>query len=144
MKRIIILALSLILILSDELRTINLDDITDTENTLLPIKTQTKIIFEVKGNPTTGYIWTVGNRDELKANGLIVPLELDERGAGKYYSNQSGALGGGGIYQFTFETSEKEGHEVIKFVNKRPWEQDAHTIKNINVQVSNPQQAADL
>jgi predicted secreted protein len=131
--KIIFIVLLIAIASAAEVRTVKLADITD--NSYVPIQTNNKIIFEVEGNPTTGYIWTIGNTDKLKEDRIIKPSNLDEKNSGVFYKSPSEKIGVGGVYHFEFETNEKQGHEIIQFMYKRPWTDEGKIIKNVNVNV---------
>jgi predicted secreted protein len=141
MKKLLILILA-ISTLCTEVRKVKLSEITD--DSYVPMKTNQKIIFELEGNPTTGYIWTVSNLDKLKENGIVEATNLNEKNSGVFYKSPSESVGVGGIYHFEFNAQEKQGHEIIQFSYKRPWEDENSITKSVNVQVFDKQEGQDL
>jgi len=77
-------------------------------------------VFKVslKGNPTTGYSWTLENANDLKG----VELVNDEFVQDNEGKNLDGA---GGAFVFTFRVTETEELSSLKFVYQRPWETES-------------------
>ena len=71
------------------------------------------VVFEIPGNPTTGYAWTA----EVDGD-AVVPAGSD------YRSDAHGNVGGaGGTYSFTF-AAVKAGSARITFTYARAWEDE--------------------
>ena len=71
------------------------------------------VVFEIPGNPTTGYAWTA----EVDGD-AVIPAGSD------YRSDAHGNIGGaGGTYSFTFAAA-KEGEAKITFLYARAWEDE--------------------
>jgi predicted secreted protein len=142
-KVLIIISLIIFALCNEEFRKFSLAKI--EENSYLPMKVGQKIIIEVEGNPTTGYVWMVNNRESIKTNGIISALNLNENGTAEFFNAPSEVVGASGLYQFKFEALGKQGYEAVEFVHKRPWEDVANAIKKVNIHVVNPDsQGTDL
>lgn len=138
----------------NEFRILNLNDIKDLDS-YIPIKLGQKFIIEIEGNPTTGYMWSLENHDNLKNSNLVTPLNLDEHHSAEYYGknydkktvqDEKVRLSGtGGIYHFKFQAnSEKIGEETLNFVYKRSWENDGQSRKSINLKIVKIEPDSDL
>lgn len=127
-------------------RIIKLKDL-DLENkeTYIPVKSGQFFTIELEGNPSTGYGWFVEDPEKLEREGLLKAKNLDKNNSGEYYrkeeeifstENEPIRLGGGGIYHFKF-LAEKNGHEEITFIYKRPWDNTDQVKKTLNIKVVN-------
>jgi predicted secreted protein len=132
MKVLILLILTIIILSqNNEYRKVKLQDV--TEDSYVPLKIGQKVIIEVEGNPTTGYIWILSNPNHLKK---VKPLNLDEKNSTEYYSTNT-TIGAGGIYHFKFK-AEEVGNDVLIFKYKRPWETESTDTKSVNLIVVHP------
>ncbi len=130
----IILLLALVIFsssLNEEYRKVKLDDI--IEDSYIPIKLGQKIIIEMEGNPTTGFIWVLSNTEHLHK---VKPLNLDEKFSGEYFAGGT-SMGTGGIYHFKFQGKEV-GNDVLIFKYQRPWDKEGSTSKSVNLIVVHP------
>jgi predicted secreted protein len=142
---------------AEENRIIRLKELNlDSKETYVPVKSGHNFTIELEGNPTTGYSWFLETPEKLEKEGLLIPKNLNDKNSGEYYrrnevdknKNEVNKLGSGGIYHFKFLAGEKNGHEEITFIYKRPWKTDAEASnlikKSINVKVVNIDKQTDL
>ncbi|MCE5254403.1 MAG: protease inhibitor I42 family protein [Actinomycetia bacterium] len=67
----------------------------------------------LRGNPTTGYSWTVTQSDEAAA--------ILESVGGPYYVPDTGLIGSGGVFTFVFKAV-SPGEATLSLAYSRPWE----------------------
>ena len=81
-------------------------------DTVVNVLTDQKIIISLRGNPTTGFVWSLQN-----INSGVIRL------IGKDFMSDSGGselVGVGGKYIFEF-VADKQGKTNLEFIYKRPW-----------------------
>jgi predicted secreted protein len=73
----------------------------------------------LSGNPTTGYTWTLENKDALEYMTLI-SQEI------KKINSEDGKAGSPSSYEFNFTVNEGPSGrtQILKFIYSRPWEKD--------------------
>ena len=84
----------------------------NANDTVVNVLTDQKIIISLKGNPTTGFVWSLQdiNSDVIR---LISEDFISD-------SDNSQRVGVGGKYVFEF-IAEKQGNTNLEFIYKRPW-----------------------
>jgi len=84
----------------------------NANDTVVNVLTDQKIIISLKGNPTTGFAWSLQdiNSDVIR---LISEDFISD-------SDNSQRVGVGGRYVFEF-IAEKQGNTNLEFIYKRPW-----------------------
>ncbi len=70
-----------------------------------------KVVVSLKGNPTTGYIWTVSQ------SGAPYMQFIKE----EYDGTNPNLIGSGGISRFIFDANQ-QGNAVVEFKYSRSWE----------------------
>lgn len=98
-----------------------------------------KIIdIKIRGNPTTGYGWFLVNAGDVDIN-VLKPLNLNQYNSANDFvvdEHPTGMVGVGGYYHFKFQAL-KAGQDLkLKFVNKRPWEEQNDREVIIKVTIS--------
>ncbi len=78
---------------------------------------------DLPGNPTTGYIWQITNKDDAVLNPTDYAFQPD-----------SDAMGAGGVEHFEFEAM-APGEVKLEFAQSRPWETDAEPSATYSVTV---------
>jgi len=97
------------------------------------------LVLKIRGNPTTGYLWSLENYDSLNKE-VLKPLNIEAGGRSRDYivdPHRPGFVGVPGYYYFKFQALETLNEPVVlRFVHKRPWSnEDSRTISvkvNIN------------
>jgi predicted secreted protein len=104
--------------------------------TTFKISTKLGKMFKInlKGNPTTGYEWSLQNFAIVNTFKIVSATNLNERHSAEYVRPASNAYGAGGSYDFKFKALKKtKGFQLI-FVYKRSWE--STPIKKLTVNVT--------
>ena len=87
----------------------------------LNVENNTTFSVQLRGNPTTGYVWYLDNAEEITKSDVIEELT---RG-GNYIQDNAvpGLIGVGGSYVFKFQVKNvnKGSLPALKFVYKRSW-----------------------
>lgn len=85
-----------------------------------------RLVVEVRGNPTTGYVWEA----------VEVPPCLESAGEPAYVQDPSDGhrVGVGGRYVFAF-SAVKAGSGALKFAHRRPWEKDRPALDGAELRV---------
>ncbi len=132
--KVILVFLLITICYTDEYRKIKLEDI--TLDSYVPVKIGQKVIIEIEGNPTTGFIWILSNPEHLRK---VKTLNLDDKNSAEYFTRteSDGKLGSKGVYHFKFEAKEM-GNDVLIFKNIRPWNKEVSSTKSINIIVVTP------
>lgn len=73
------------------------------------------LIVGLEGNPTTGFSWEVEAVDDA----VLAP-----QGDADYTASETGLVGSGGIFAFTFKAARK-GQTQLQLVYHRSWEETA-------------------
>jgi len=76
------------------------------------LKVGDTLTIELEGNPTTGFSWEVDSVDEA----VLEPV-----GEGEYSASETGLVGSGGVFAFTFKAARK-GQTQLRLVYHRSWE----------------------
>lgn len=84
----------------------------NANGTVVNVLTDQKIIISLRGNPTTGFVWSVQD-----INSDVIRLISKKFISG---SGDSELVGVGGKYIFEF-VAEKQGNTNLEFIYKRPW-----------------------
>jgi len=94
----------------------------------LTVKVGQEIIVSLKGNPTTGYSWSLAGID-----GQAVALD----GEVKYKEDRhpAGMVGVPGMFHAKFKTL-KPGKSTVRLEYRRPWEKDVKPVETFEVTVS--------
>ena len=84
-----------------------------------------QITITLKGNPTTGYLWSVAG---FSSNAVEQVGEVEYRRdeAGKH------RVGSGGVFAVTFQAA-RPGKSTVRLEYRRPWEKDVDPIEKFNV-----------
>jgi len=81
----------------------------------IKVKANSTFTIKIKGNPSTGYSWSLTNQKELTKAGITTVVN------GKY-TRTSKLIGSGGIYEFQFKVGAlAKKLPSIKFTYKRSW-----------------------
>lgn len=89
--------------------------------------TKEKALFELEGNPSTGFEWTCTD----ESNYIDINYQIESKEKEKTIS------GAPVIYKF-FVQGKKQGTTTIKCIYKRPWEEnEIETIKEYQIEVDN-------
>lgn len=96
----------------------------DNDKTLA-IQIGQRVEITLKGNPTTGYVWSVAG---LSSNTVEQVGEIEYRrdAAGK------GMVGVGGVFVATFKAV-KPGKTMVRMEYRRPWEKDVPPVETFAV-----------
>jgi inhibitor of cysteine peptidase len=78
----------------------------------ITLKSGDTLIIELEGNPTTGFSWEVEAVDDA-----ILALQGDAQ----YTASETGLVGSGGVFTFTFRAASK-GQTPLQLVYHRSWE----------------------
>jgi inhibitor of cysteine peptidase len=82
------------------------------------------LLVSLKGNPTTGYIWTY-EKPNMTSSSPVLSLVLEIDGSEYAYTPDpvpsSGFVGSGGTFLFRFSAT-GEGDATLKLSYLRPWE----------------------
>jgi inhibitor of cysteine peptidase len=83
------------------------------------------LIVELRGNPSTGYSWTVeaAESDVLNADGE------------PEFAPESDKLGAGGMYTIKF-AAERTGSAVLKLVYHRPWDKETPPARTFEIVIT--------
>ena len=81
------------------------------------------LYVDLPGNPTTGYIWQITNKDDAVLNPTDYAFQPD-----------SDAMGAGGVEHFEF-AAVAPGEVKLQFAQSRPWETDAEPSATYSVTV---------
>ncbi len=81
----------------------------------ITLKSGDTLIIELEGNPTTGFSWEVGAVDDAI---------LAAQGDPDYTASETGLVGSGGVFTFTFKAAHK-GQTPLQLVYHRSWEEVA-------------------
>ncbi len=91
-------------------------------NQLIHVAKGTQFNIKIPGNPTTGYVYYLANRNEINTN-AVEPVNLTTNGSTEYQSNPThGMVGVGGNYCFRFLAKEDIENLPLAFEYKRSWE----------------------
>ena len=97
----------------------------DSNNKTVKLKIGQTFSIQLEGNPTTGYDWQI-----KKSAGNVVEITNDLN-----YQPNSNRVGGGGIYQISFQIINK-GSQSINLEYLRPWEKvKADDTYNLHIEV---------
>ena len=125
-KRLMPLILAILFILSSCNKTVGgMIPVSEQDNgKTVELLTGDKLIVELEGNPTTGYLWEVesGEGKELKQEG-----EAE-------FNPASSLVGSGGKVSLQFKAV-TPGKVVLRLVYHRPWEQDIPPEKTYEIEV---------
>lgn len=107
---------------------------------MITVRKNQRFYIKLNGNPTTGYVWSVANVDEISS--AIKPMNLNEHNGTdnlQPLSNNPNMVGSGSSYFFLFKTQSPRffGSPIdIKFVYKRPWmDSEDDIIKTIHAMI---------
>lgn len=94
----------------------------------ITVKVNTSFKIKIEGNPTTGYIWYIGNVNEIKQQFLVMKNINSNNSTDNYIvdKNNDGIVGQPGYYLFEFEAIKTTLlYKPIKMIfnQKRPWEE---------------------
>lgn len=81
----------------------------------ITLKSGGTLIIELEGNPTTGFSWEVQAVDDA----VLAP-----QGDPQYTASETGLVGSGGVFTFTFKAASK-GETTLQLVYHRSWEKVA-------------------
>ena len=96
----------------------------ETENgSTVEVQVGGMLYVDLPGNPTTGYIWQITNKDDAVLNPTDYAFQPD-----------SDATGAGGVEHFEFEAV-APGEVKLEFAQSRPWETDAEPSATYSVTV---------
>jgi inhibitor of cysteine peptidase len=87
------------------------------------VQTGGLLFVDLPGNPTTGYIWQVTDKDEA----VLAPTDYEFRPS-------SAGMGAGGVEHFEF-SAVAPGEVTLAFAQSRPWETDAEPTATYTVTV---------
>ena len=103
----------------------------------LKVENNKEFKVALEGNPTTGYSWFLKNVEEIKKNGLIELMNINEYNSVEFtqQGNEEGLVGRGGVFCFKFKVNNPEGKDLPKliFEYKRPWEKEKPAIGNAEI-----------
>ncbi len=83
-----------------------------------------KLLVDLSGNPTTGYIWQITNKDDA----ILQPADYA-------FQADSEAMGAGGVEHFEFDAV-APGEVELAFAQSRPWESEAEPVATYAVTVT--------
>jgi inhibitor of cysteine peptidase len=79
---------------------------------------------ELRGNPTTGFVWEVGESNQQVVQQVGEPK----------YKADAQRIGAGGLYTFTFQ-GKGAGETLLKMVYLRPFQRDLPPAKTFELKV---------
>ena len=87
-------------------------------NAELKVENNKEFKVALEGNPTTGYSWFLKNVEEIKKNGLIELLNINEYNSVEFtqQGNEEGLVGRGGVFCFKFKVNNPEGKDLSKLI----------------------------
>ncbi len=96
----------------------------DAENgSAVEVQAGGKLLVNLAGNPTTGYIWQITSKDDS----FLKPVDYA-------FQPASDAEGAGGVEHFEFEAV-AAGEVALAFAQSRPWETDADPAATYSVTI---------
>ena len=113
-------------------------ELTDITFASLEVKQDEIIMFRLKGNPSTGFIWYIENFAELN-KGIVSPLNVDEFGSTQEFVPEDLSVEGGpGIFEFRFLPLARGNTVNLKFIykdiaNRYPIEESKRINLNIKI-----------
>ena len=110
----------------------------DATNLSMVVREGETFKVQMKGNPTTGYMWILEKPQLLNKN-IVSPLNLQEENSGEYTpdAHERGMVGFGGVYEFTFKAGKSTGELVnLNFAYKRTWESENGRTVQVKVHVT--------
>jgi len=91
------------------------------------VKVGQPVAITLKGNPTTGYLWSVAG---LSSN------TVEQVGEVEYRRDEAGKhlVGSGGVFVATFKAA-KPGQTTVRMEYRRPWEKDVAPIETFSATI---------
>jgi inhibitor of cysteine peptidase len=81
------------------------------------------LFVDLPGNPTTGYIWQITDKDDA----VLEPADYA-------FQPSSDGIGAGGVEHFEFKAV-APGEFTLQFAQSRPWETDAEPTATYSITV---------